>query len=108
ASETLHALAAWVPARVTAALYGLAGSLDDALKEYRVLMEQPSHGWRSHTWAVLAEVASGSIEFETEDGASVEPATLELAAREVVHLQFRALMILLAFVAIFATGDFLS
>ena len=108
ASETLHALAAWVPARVTAALFGLAGSLDDALKEYRVLMDQPHHGWRSHTWAVLAEVSSGSIEFETEDGATVEPATLELAAQEVVNLQFRALMILLAFVAIFATGDFLS
>jgi membrane protein required for beta-lactamase induction len=108
ASETLHALAAWAPARVTAAIYGLAGSLDDALKEYRVLMEQPTHGWRSHTWAVLAEVASGSIEFETEDGASLEPATLELAAKEVVNLQFRALMILLAFVAVFATGDFLS
>lgn len=108
ASETLHALAAWVPARVTAAIFGLAGSLDDALKEYRVLMEGPHHGWRSHTWAVLAEVASGSIEFETEDGASVEPATLDLAAQEVVSLQFRALMILLAFVAIFATGDFLG
>ena len=107
-AETVHALAAWMPARATAALFGLAGSLDDALKEYRVLMEQPSHGWRSHTWAVLAEVASGSIEFETEDGASVEPATLELAAQEVVNLQFRALIILLAFVAIFATGDFLS
>lgn len=108
AAETVHALAAWMPARATAALFGMAGSLDDALKEYRVLMEQPSHGWRSHTWAVLAEVASGSIEFETEDGASVEPATLELAAQEVVNLQFRALIILLAFVAVFATGDFLS
>lgn len=108
ASETLHALAAWAPARVTAALFGLAGSLDDAMKEYRVLMEQPSHGWRSHTWAVLAEVASGSIEFETEDGASVEPATLDLAAQEVLGLQFRALMILLAFFAVFTTGDFLA
>lgn len=108
AAETLHALAAWLPARATAALFGLAGSLDDALREYRVLMEQPAHGWRSHTWAVLAEVASGSIEFETEDGARAEPATLELAAKEVVNLQFRALVILLAFVAVFATGDFLS
>ncbi len=108
AAETVHALAAWIPARATAALFGMAGSLDDALKEYRVLMEQPTHGWRSHTWAVLAEVASGSIEFETEDGASAEPATLELAAQEVVNLQFRALIILLAFVAVFATGDFLS
>lgn len=108
AAETLHALAAWVPARITAALFGLAGSLDDAIKEYRLLMEGPPHGWRSHTWAVLAEVASGSIEFETADGASAEPATLDLAAKEVLSLQFRALMILLAFVAVFATGDILA
>lgn len=107
-AETLHALAAWVPARITAMLFGLAGSLDDAIKEYRQLREMPSHGWRSHTWAVLAEVSSGSIEFETEDGATVEPATLDLAAEEVLSLQFRALMILLAFVAVFATGDFLA
>ena len=108
AAETLHALAAWAPARATAALFGMAGSLDDAIKEYRRLAEQPSHGWRARTWAVLAEVASGSVEFETRDGATVEPATLELAAREVLNLQFRALMILLAFVAVFATGDFFS
>lgn len=106
AAETLHALAAWVPARVTAALFGLAGSLDDAIKEYRLLAEGPAHGWRSHTWAVLAEVASGSIEFETAEGATEVPATLDLAAREVLSLQFRALMILLAFVAVFASGDF--
>lgn len=108
AAETLHALLAWIPARITAALFGLAGSLDDAIKEYRALLDQPSHGWRSHTWAVLAEVSSGSVEFETEDGASAEPATLDLAAKEVVALQFRALVILLAFVAVFATGDFLA
>lgn len=107
AAETLHALAAWIPARITALLFGLAGSLDDAIKEYRILTEQPSHGWRRHTWAVLAEVASGSIEFETKEGATEVPATLELAAQEVLNLQFRALMILLAFVAVFASGDFL-
>ena len=106
AAETLHALAAWIPARITALLFGLAGSLDDAIKEYRLLAERPSHGWRGHTWAVLAEVASGSIEFETEDGATEVPATLELAVQEVLNLQFRALMILLAFIAVFASGDF--
>ncbi|WP_420467239.1 cobalamin biosynthesis protein [Panacagrimonas sp.] len=108
AADTLHALAAWASARVTAALFGLAGSLDDAIKEYRNLSHQPSHGWRSQTWAVLAEVASGSIEFETKEGNTEVPATLELAAREVLNLQFRALMILLAFVAVFTTGDWLS
>lgn len=105
AAETLHALAAWIPARITAALFGLAGSLDDAIKEYRLLLDEPSHGWRSQTWAVLAEVSSGSIEFETEDGATEVPATLDLAAQEVLNLQFRALVILLAFIAVFATGD---
>ena len=108
AADTLHALAAWIPARATALLFGLAGSLDDALKEYGNLRQRPSHGWRRHTWAVLAEVASGSIEFETKDGHTEVPATLELAAREVLNLQFRALMILLAFVAVFTTGDWLS
>lgn len=107
-AETLHALVAWVPARLTALLFGLAGSLDDALKEWRLLGEKPEHGWRRHTWAVLAEVSSGSIEFETPDGATEVPATLELAAREVLNLQLRALIILLAFVAVFATGDWLA
>lgn len=108
AADTLHALAAWIPARITALLFGLAGSLDDAIKEYRVLRLQPSHGWRRHTWAVLAEVASGAIEFENKEGHTEVPATLELAAREVVHVQFRAMMILLAFVAVATTGDWLA
>ena len=106
AADTVHALAAWIPARLTALLFGLAGSLDDAIKEYRHLAQQTVLGWRNYTWAVLAEVASGSIEFENKQGATEVPATLELAAREVLSLQFRALMILLAFVAIFTTGDF--
>ncbi|MGQ0698101.1 MAG: regulatory signaling modulator protein AmpE [Panacagrimonas sp.] len=108
AAETLHAFAAWIPARVTAVLFGLAGSLDDAMKEYGRLREHPAHGWRHQTWAVLAEVASGSIEFETPDGATEVPATLELVAREVVNLQLRALLILLAFVAVFTTGNWFA
>ena len=53
-------------------------------------------------------MSSGSIEFETKEGLTEVPATLELAAREVLNLQFRALMILLAFVAVFTTGDWLA
>ncbi|HKY92991.1 MAG TPA: regulatory signaling modulator protein AmpE [Nevskiaceae bacterium] len=108
AAETLHALAAWIPARVTALLFGLAGSLDDAIKEWRLLLSRPAHGWRRHTWAVLAETASGSLEFETEDGATEVPATLELAVKEVLAIQMRALLILLAFIAAAVTGDWLG
>lgn len=103
-AETLHALAAWIPARITAVLFGLAGSLDDAIKEYTRLSSDAGHGWRGHTWAVLAEVSSGSLEFETKEGATEVPATIDLAAREVLNLQFRALMILLAFFAVATTG----
>lgn len=104
AAETLHALAAWIPARITAALFGLAGSLDDAIREYRRLSSDAGHGWRGHTWAVLAEVSSGSLKFETKEGTTEAPATIDLAAREVLNLQFRALMILLAFFAVATTG----
>ncbi len=97
--EIVHSLAAWITARLTAVLYGLAGSLDDSIREYRRLANQTMLGWRGYTWALLAEVASGSIEFESKDGATEVPATLELAVQEVLRLQFRALMILLAGVA---------
>ncbi|MGQ0502157.1 MAG: regulatory signaling modulator protein AmpE [Panacagrimonas sp.] len=105
AADTVHACAAWVPARLTAVLFALAGSMDDAMKEYGRLRRQPSHGWRHDTWAVLAEVGSGSLEYESPDGFTEVPATVELAAHEVVNLQLRALGILLAVIAILVIGD---
>ena len=107
-ADTVHALAAWIPARVTAALYGLAGSLDDALGEYQRLRHQTNSGWRGHTWAVLAEVSSGSMQFENTDGGTELPASLDDAAREVLRMQFRALIILLAVIAMLAGGDILT
>ncbi|MGQ0620960.1 MAG: regulatory signaling modulator protein AmpE [Panacagrimonas sp.] len=104
AAETLHALAAWVPARITAVLFGLSGSLDDAIREYARLSSDAGHGWRGHTWAVLADVSSGSLAFENKEGATEVPATLDLAAREVLNLQLRALLIVLAFIAVAAIG----
>ncbi|MGB0956737.1 MAG: regulatory signaling modulator protein AmpE [Panacagrimonas sp.] len=108
AADNLHGLLAWIPTRVTAALFGLAGSLDDALNQWRHLEFDSQHNWRDRSWAVLAETASGSLEFETGDSGPELPATLELAAREVLHLQTRALLILLALFAIFTTGDWLG
>lgn len=105
-ADWLHNLLAWVPVRITALLYGLAGSLDDALLAWRALMRQPQHGWRSHTWALLAEIAVGSLRVESADGGT-EPVNLGSALREVLRMQWRALLILLAFFAIFATGSML-
>ncbi|HSW13251.1 MAG TPA: hypothetical protein VLI06_10465, partial [Solimonas sp.] len=95
-----------LPARITALLYGLGGSLDDATRTWRQLLaERPQHGWRSHTWAVLAEVSSASLRSEESDGSVVVPASLEASLDEVLHMQWRALLILVAFFAFFATGS---
>jgi len=103
-ADWLHNLLAWVPVRITTLLFGLAGSLDDALSAWRSLMRQPLHGWRSHTWALLAEISVASLRTETADG-DAEPVNLGTALREVLRMQWRALLILLAFFAIFATGS---
>lgn len=107
AADHLHGVAAWAPARVTAVLFGLAGSLDDALLAWRERARTPGHGWRRQTWAILAETASGSLATDSADGGLTVPASLDDTLREVLALQFRALLILLAFFAFFATGAWL-
>lgn len=107
-ADNLHGLLAWIPARLTALLFGFSGSLDDALTAWNQLRREPAHEWRGHTWAVLAETAAASVNSETEDGAEIAPATLDQALQEVLRLQLRALLILLAFFAFFATGYWIS
>lgn len=103
-ADALHGLLAWAPARITALLYGLAGSLDDALIAWKKLLTEP-HEWRSHTWAILAEVPAGSLSMEEPDGSAIVPANLQATVDEVLRMQLRALVILLAFFAIFTTGS---
>lgn len=107
-ADLLHGVLAWLPVRITALLFGLAGSLDDALKAWARLRHFPDHGWRSHTWAILAETAGGSLESEEPDGATTVSASLDETLREVLRLQWRALLILLAFFAFFATGSWMQ
>ncbi len=104
-AEWLHALAAWIPARISAALFGLAGSLDDALQAWRDVAGEPRHGWRNQSWAILAEVSSASLRSEAENGGEIVPASLSAALEEVLRMQWRALLILLGFFAFFATGS---
>ncbi|MEC9362267.1 MAG: regulatory signaling modulator protein AmpE [Pseudomonadota bacterium] len=108
AADWLHAVLAWLPARVTALVYGLAGSLDDALAAWRQLWREPEpeHGWRTQTWAVLAEVPSASLGAE-EQGGAVVPASLEALLTEVLRMQWRALLIMLAGFALTTTGQLL-
>ena len=105
---TLHAAAAWVPARVNAALFGLAGSLDQALVRWRVLRSETFANWRERTWAVLAEVSAASLTVEDGAAGPMVPATLEECLREVQAMQNRALLILLAAFGLFTAGGFIT
>jgi membrane protein required for beta-lactamase induction len=112
-ADALHGLMAWIPARITALLFGMAGSLDDALRAWSQLRFDPVSGdvagWSRKTWAVLAETATGGLETDGEDGGGPAlPPNFEAMLHEVLNLQNRALLILLAFFAFFATGAWVS
>lgn len=107
AADGLHGWLAFLPARVTALVYGLAGSLDDAMQAWRRLRQEAELDWQTETWAVLAEVPTASLGTEEPDGSPVVPASLEAMLGEVLNMQWRALLIMLAGFALFATGTLL-
>jgi AmpE protein len=104
----LHAAAAWLPARLTAALFGLAGSLDLAIAEWRRQLAAQGASWRDRSWALLAEVSAASLAVEEGEAGTVVPATLDACLREVLAIQQRALLILLAAYGLFTAGGFIA
>ena len=108
AAVALHAAAAWLPARLTAALFGLAGSLDQALRRWQELRAGVFANWRERVWAILAEVSAASLTTEDGEAGPVVPATLEAALREVLAMQQRALLILLAAFGLFSAGGWIT
>lgn len=104
-SYRLHAVAAWLPARITAGLYAIAGSTDDALAAWRALPQGLS--WTNRTWLLLAEISNSALNMEIH-GASVVPANLDAALKEVLRMQRRALLILLAAFALYTAGTWLA
>jgi AmpE protein len=103
----LHAVLAWLPARLTAALYALAGSMDDALADWRRLRQSGHPDWKQQTWNVLATVASAALDWE-DGGGPVIASSLDAALAEVLRMQLRALLILLALAALFTAGAWIA
>jgi Membrane protein required for beta-lactamase induction len=104
-ARSAHMLAAFVPARVTALLLALAGSSDDALRAWRHL--PPGEGGWNRNWTLLADVGNAALMVE-ERGAAVVPGDLDAALREVLRLQDRALLLLLALAALYTAGAWLA
>jgi AmpE protein len=103
-ADSLHSLLAWPTARLTALLFGLGGSMDAAIEAWRRLRNEPHPDWRRHTWSLLAEVATATIKPEDDEGAPPAAVSLDNCFREVLRVQNRALLILLAAVALLAAG----
>jgi membrane protein required for beta-lactamase induction len=106
-AQQLHAVLAWLPARLTSLLYALAGSMDDALSHWRQLRLSAHPDWRRQTWNVLATVASAALDWE-DGGGPVVASSLDAALAEVLRMQLRALLILLALAALFTAGVWIA
>lgn len=108
-AQRIHAVLAWLPQRLTALVYTLAGSTDDALSEWRNTPKNAEMDWAAHGWLLLSRVGCGAISME-EDGDGERPLRLDFdeALTEALALVRRALIISLAVLALLTIGGWLT
>lgn len=70
AAEDLHGWIAWIPARLTAAGYALAGSFDGAITAWRGASPQAGPRVRERNDGLLARVGSGALALQPVEGES--------------------------------------
>ena len=109
AANLVHSLLAWPSVRLTALLYGLAGSLDDALAAWQRVREEAragaGAGWQRQGWSLLAETANAALDWEdSRDGGPMITSSLDATLDEVLRMETRATLILLALTALFTAG----
>lgn len=61
APALLHGLLAWIPARLAALSYALAGSFEDAIGNWRIAVDRTAEGLLDRTEDLLARVGRGSL-----------------------------------------------
>jgi AmpE protein len=76
APALVHGLLAWVPARLAAVSYALAGSFEDAIGNWRIAVDRASRGLLDRTEDMLARVGKGSLQPSL---AGVDPEALDAA-----------------------------
>lgn len=98
----VHGVLAWVPARLVAGSYALAGSFEDAVGNWKVAVDGASHGLLDRSEDLLARVGCASLQPSL---ASVPAEALDLAtARGAMRIVVRALRIWLVAVALLVLG----
>jgi membrane protein required for beta-lactamase induction len=92
ACQALHGVLAWLPARLVAASYALAGSFEAAVSAWRSGREQRPEGFFQATEELLARVGQGARNRAGEDPGS-EPRDAAVA-RAAIGLVTRALWLI--------------
>jgi AmpE protein len=71
ATEMLHGWIAWIPARLTAIGYAMAGSFDGALSAWRSADDTPPVTLHAQSERLLARVGTGALALRDMDGESL-------------------------------------
>ena len=103
-----HGLLAWVPIRVVALLYGLAGSTDGALAGWRRVQQQDASNWVAHGWGLLAATGQGALQVEQDSEHHRVTQGLDETLTEALGLISRTLIVLLAVLAAFTIGGWIT
>lgn len=98
AAETLHGWLAWIPARLTAIGYAMAGSFEGALHAWRVPGEHKSAPLHEQSESLLARVGVGAMALAEIEGESISERGVR-GARAANGLVFRLLFIWAAVIA---------
>lgn len=107
-ARRFHGLLAWVPVRIVALIYGLAGSTDGALAGWRKAQATDHENWVQHGWGLLAETGRGALLVEQGSEHDRVNEGLNETLREALGLISRSLIVLLAALAAFTIGGWIT